>query len=347
MSETDYMLRCLELAKRGAFYVAPNPMVGCVIVNDEKIIGEGYHQRCGQAHAEVNAIASVVDKELLKSSTLYVSLEPCSHYGKTPPCADLIVRMGIPRVVIGMADPNPLVAGRGIEILRQAGVEVVVGIEEEACNELNRRFICFQTKKRPYVVLKWAESADGYIDLLRHERGNGPVRISNEITKATNHERRCEEGAIMVATRTALLDNPHLTVTKWVGPNPVRVLLDRHLKVPREYDIYDGEAVTFILNGEMEGNEGNLRFRTLDFEQPIAPQVLEILYREHISSLIVEGGTQLLNHFIEENLWDECQIERAPLFLGSGVKAPMLNGTWIASNNVADNMMSYYRNHQS
>ena len=162
------------------------------MVNDERIIGEGYHQRCGQAHAEVNAIASVVDKELLKSSTLYVSLEPCSHYGKTPPCADLIVRMGIPRVVIGMTDPNPLVAGRGIEILRQAGVEVVVGIEEEACNELNRRFICFQTKKRPYVVLKWAESADGYIDLLRHERGNGPVRISNEITKATNHERRCE-----------------------------------------------------------------------------------------------------------------------------------------------------------
>ena len=237
-----YMSRCLQLAAMAEGQTSPNPMVGAVIVLDGKIIGEGYHHRAGEPHAEPNAIASVVDEGLLKEATMYVSLEPCSHWGKTPPCADLIVRKGLKRVVIATLDPNPKVAGRGVKILKDAGIDVTVGVLEEEARWLNRRFMTVQEKGRPYVILKWAETEDGIIDVCREEKGNGPIRISNSVTKTLNHQVRVEEDAIMVATKTALLDDPHLTVTKWTGKNPVRVLLDRSLRVPANYRIFDDAA---------------------------------------------------------------------------------------------------------
>jgi diaminohydroxyphosphoribosylaminopyrimidine deaminase/5-amino-6-(5-phosphoribosylamino)uracil reductase len=241
-----YMMRCLQLAAMAEGQTSPNPMVGAVIVYDGKIIGEGYHHRAGEPHAEPNAIASVRDEALLKEATMYVSLEPCSHWGKTPPCADLIVRKGLKRVVIATLDPNPKVAGRGVKILQDAGIEVTVGVMEKEARWLNRRFMTVQEKRRPYVILKWAETADGIIDVCRKEKGSGPIKISNSVTKTLNHQVRVEEDAIMVATKTALLDDPHLTVTKWTGKNPVRVLLDRTLRVPADYRIFDGAAKTIV-----------------------------------------------------------------------------------------------------
>ena len=241
-----YMMRCLQLAAMAEGQTSPNPMVGAVIVYDGRIIGEGYHHRAGEPHAEPNAIASVADESLLKEATMYVSLEPCSHWGKTPPCADLIVRKGLKRVVIATLDPNPKVAGRGVKILQDAGIEVVVGVMEEEARWLNRRFMTVQEKRRPYVILKWAETVDGIIDVCRKEKGSGPIKISNSVTKTLNHQVRVEEDAIMVATKTALLDDPHLTVTKWTGRNPVRVLLDRTLRVPMDYRIFDDAARTIV-----------------------------------------------------------------------------------------------------
>ncbi len=241
-----YMMRCLQLAAMAEGQTSPNPMVGAVIVYDGRIIGEGYHHRAGEPHAEPNAIASVKDESLLREATMYVSLEPCSHWGKTPPCADLIVRKGLKRVVIATLDPNPKVAGRGVKILQDAGIEVTVGVMEEEARWLNRRFMTVQEKHRPYVILKWAETEDGIIDVCREEKGGGPIKISNSVTKTLNHQVRVEEDAIMVATKTALLDDPHLTVTKWTGKNPVRVLLDRSLRVPADYRIFDEAARTIV-----------------------------------------------------------------------------------------------------
>ena len=258
-----YMMRCLQLAAMAEGQTSPNPMVGAVIVHDGRIIGEGYHHRAGEPHAEPNAIASVKDESLLREATMYVSLEPCSHWGKTPPCADLIVRKGLKRVVIATLDPNPKVAGRGVKILQDAGIEVTVGVMEEEARWLNRRFMTVQEKHRPYVILKWAETEDGIIDVCRDSLYKplsptdsspnleehlkcGPIKISSSVTKTLNHQVRVEEDAIMVATKTALLDDPHLTVTKWTGRNPVRVLLDRSLRVPADYRIFDGAAKTIV-----------------------------------------------------------------------------------------------------
>ena len=254
-----YMMRCLQLATMAEGQTSPNPMVGAVIVYDGKIIGEGYHHRAGEPHAEPNAIASVRDEALLKEATMYVSLEPCSHWGKTPPCADLIVRKGLKRVVIATLDPNPKVAGRGVKILQDAGIEVTVGVMEKEARWLNRRFMTVQEKRRPYVILKWAETADGIIDVCRKEKGNGPIKISNSVTKTLNHQVRVEEDAIMVATKTALLDDPHLTVTKWTGKNPVRVLLDRTLRVPANYRIFDGAAKTIVFTNAQYADPSVLR----------------------------------------------------------------------------------------
>ena len=254
-----YMMRCLQLAAMAEGQTSPNPMVGAVIVHDGKIIGEGYHHRAGEPHAEPNAIASVKDESLLREATMYVSLEPCSHWGKTPPCADLIVRKGLKRVVIATLDPNPKVAGRGVKILQDAGIEVTVGVMEKEARWLNRRFMTVQEKRRPYVILKWAETADGIIDVCRKEKGSGPIKISNSVTKTLNHQVRVEEDAIMVATKTALLDDPHLTVTKWTGKNPVRVLLDRTLRVPANYRIFDEAAKTIVFTNAQCADPSVLR----------------------------------------------------------------------------------------
>ena len=326
---------------------ATDPMVGCVIVHNDKMIAEGYHRRYGEAHAEVNAIAQVQDESLLAECTAYVTLEPCSHYGKTPPCCDLIIAKGIKQVVVGMVDPNPKVSGRGIERMRAAGIQVEVGVMEEACRRVNRRFITAQTLHRPYVMLKWAQSADGYIDLLRSNNSTPPVRISNDITKTLNHQIRTQEGAIMVATNTAMLDNPRLTAEKWSGDNPLRVLLDASLRVPRDYNIFNEEAATLVINTQVERREKNIEYARINFQEPIVPQILELLHRRSINSLIVEGGTQLLNTFIESNLWDECRIETAPILLHDGVKAPVIDGTWIGTEQVDNNIMTYFKNHNN
>ena len=336
-----YMMRCLQLAAMAEGQTSPNPMVGAVIVYDGKIIGEGYHHRAGEPHAEPNAIASVRDEALLKEATMYVSLEPCSHWGKTPPCADLIVRKGLKRVVIATLDPNPKVAGRGVKILQDAGIEVTVGVMEKEARWLNRRFMTVQEKRRPYVILKWAETADGIIDVCRKEKGSGPIKISNSVTKTLNHQVRVEEDAIMVATKTALLDDPHLTVTKWTGKNPVRVLLDRTLRVPADYRIFDEAAKTIVFTNAQCTTRGlepwrkmhnaqcvdpsvlrtpplkqgrnigdNVEFVGIDFEGDVVRAVMDELYKRGIMSIIIEGGAQWLQTVIDSGLWDEARVER-------------------------------------
>lgn len=320
-----YMSRCLQLAQQAEGHTAPNPMVGAVIVCDGVMIGEGYHHRCGEPHAEVNAIRSVNDQNLLMKSTLYVNLEPCSHYGKTPPCAQLIIDKKIPRVVVGMGDPNPKVNGRGIQMLREAGVEVVENVLNQQCHILNKRFVTMYTKKRPFVILKWAQTQDGFIDAWRTTSEIPPLRISNEVTKTLNHQIRSIESAILVGTNTALLDNPHLTARKLNTRNPVRMVVDKSLRVPSDYRIYDQTTPTVIFTDKMVENKTNITFVKLDFSKAIVPQIVDYLYQVNLSSLIVEGGTQLLQAFIDANLWDEVYIETSPEIIGAGVKAPNIS----------------------
>lgn len=320
----QYMERSLQIAGYGIGEVAPNPMVGCVIVHEEKIIGEGYHRKYGEAHAEVNAIASVSDESLLRNSTLYVTLEPCSHYGKTPPCAELIISKKIPRVVIGTLDPNPCVAGRGVRILEAAGVEVVTGILEERCLEQNKRFFTYFTKHRPFVYLKWAQTADHFMDYVRESAEQTPLTISNGTTKALNHKIRTEESAILVGYMTALLDNPHLTARNWSGNNPLRLCLDREAKLPKSHHLLDGSTPTVIFTSAVVESSSNLTYARIDFEKSVPAQILKWLRAHHINSLIVEGGQRMLQSFIDEGLWDECQIETNNVCIGSGIAAPKI-----------------------
>lgn len=326
MEEEKYIKRCIQLAKNGLCNVAPNPMVGAVIVCDGRIIGEGYHIRHGEAHAEVNAIHSVKDTSLLKQSTIYVSLEPCSHYGKTPPCADLIIEKQIPRIVIGCQDPFSQVSGRGIKKLRDAGREVIVGVLEQECRHLIRRFITFNTLKRPYVTLKWAESADHFID--RERMDGNPVVLSSSLSSMLVHKKRAETDAIMVGKRTALLDNPSLTVRNWYGNHPVRVVLDRTLSLPDTLRLFDGNVPTLIFTEKEHPDQSNLTFIKIDFTQDILPQIMCVLYQRKIQSLLIEGGRQLLQTFIDSNFWDEAFVERCPVKLHSGVKAPEISNNF-------------------
>ena len=326
MEEEKYMRRCIELAKNGLCNVAPNPTVGAVIVCDGRIIGEGYHVRCGEAHAEVNAIRSVKDESLLKRSTIYVSLEPCSHYGKTPPCADLIIEKQIPRIVIGCRDPFSKVAGRGIQKLQNAGREVIVGVLEEECLHLIRRFITFNTLRRPFITLKWAESADQFIDIERID-GN-PVLLSSPLTSMLVHKKRAENTAIMVGRRTVLLDNPSLTVRNWYGRNPIRIVLDRNLSLPNDLQIFNGEVPTLVFTEKEHPEEKSVSYITIDFAHNPLNQIMEELYQRNIQSLLVEGGSQLLQSFIDNELWDEAYIEKCPKRLYSGVKAPEISNNF-------------------
>lgn len=305
MEDEKYMRRCIQLAYNGLCNTAPNPMVGAVIVHNGQIIGEGYHVRCGQAHAEVNAIRSVKNPDLLKESTIYVSLEPCAHYGKTPPCADLIIEKQIPRIVIGCQDPFAKVAGKGIQKLRDAGREVIVGVLEEECLQLNRRFITFHTRKRPFITLKWAESADGFIDRLRTE--GTPTILSSPLTGMLVHKLRTEHAAILIGTDTARLDNPRLNVRHWYGSTPVRITIDRHHRLSQDLNLFDGSQPTLVYVKE------NLS------------EILKDLYERQLQSLLVEGGRQLLQSFINAGLWDEIIVEETSLILGEGVKAPQLS----------------------
>lgn len=320
-NDEKYMMRCIQLAQNGKLGAAPNPMVGAVVVCDGRIIGEGYHAKCGEAHAEVNAINSVKDESLLHRSTLYVSLEPCAHYGKTPPCAKLIVSKGIPKVVIGCQDPFSKVAGKGIEILKQAGCEVVVGVLEKACQDLNKAFFTVQLKHRPFITLKWAQSADGFMDV---ERNDGePVKLSSPLTQLIAHKRRAEHQAIIVGTQTARLDNPSLNVRDWCGPQPLRIVIDKDLTLPRHLHLFDGSQPTLVVTEKNETIAGAMTLQ-VDFNQSILPQLMEELQRRNIQSLLVEGGSKLLQSFIDEGLWDEAYVEHCPQVLGHGILSPSL-----------------------
>ncbi|OFX62161.1 MAG: riboflavin biosynthesis protein RibD [Bacteroidetes bacterium GWB2_41_8] len=329
------MQRCLDLAQLGMGDVAPNPMVGCVIVHDGIIIGEGYHEKYGQAHAEVNAIRSVKNPELLPKSTLYVSLEPCAHFGKTPPCSDLIIENHIPNVVIGTIDPFAEVAGKGIEKMRKAGIEVEVGLLEKKCRTLNRRFFTFHEKKRPYIILKWAQTLDGFIDTDRSETVH-PTWITNALAKRLVHKQRSEEAAILIGTNTAQYDNPALTVREWSGTQPIRMVIDRVARLDPGLQIFDRQSSTWVFtSAEMAGSE-NLEYIRLDFNQNILPQMMDELYRRNILSVIVEGGGKLLNSFIEMNLWDEAFVYTGNQFFGKGVAAPHISGKTLAYRKLDD-----------
>ena len=317
-----YMKRCIELARGGEGYTAPNPMVGSVLVCDGKIIGEGFHREFGGPHAEVHAINSVKNKSLFERSTLYVNLEPCAHHGKTPPCAELIVSKCIPRVVIGSVDPFTKVAGRGIEIMRSAGIEVTTGLLEKECLDLNKRFFTFHTKKRPYIILKWAQTQDGFID---SDRNSGkPVWISNELSRILVHRQRTKEAAILIGTNTALMDNPALTARVWSGRQPVRMALDRQNRLPDSLTIKDGKAPTIIFTETDIESRHNLEFVRIDFSNQLLERMLEFMYSREIQSVIVEGGRQLLQAFIDKNLWDEAFVYTGSCWFGSGIQAPVI-----------------------
>lgn len=322
MNDEKYIKRAIELAKNARATAAPNPMVGAVVVHNGKIIGEGYHVKSGQPHAEVNAIRSVKDKTMLADSTIYVTLEPCAHYGKTPPCAKLIIDMKIPRVVVGCKDPFSEVDGKGIEMLRQAGCSVKVGVLEDECRELIKRFVVFHTEKRPYIQLKWAESADGYMDVLRTD--GTPVVLSNALTSVLTHKRRSEVKAILVGRSTAILDNPSLTVRHWRGENPLRVVIDKDLSVPASSALFDDSAPTIVFNSVINDVVGKTEYVCLDFSGDVLGGVLSFLYSRNIQSLMVEGGAFTLNKFIDKGLWDEAVVEKTRVSLGNGVSAPVM-----------------------
>lgn len=337
-TDEKYIRRCIELARNGMCNAAPNPMVGAVIVRDGKIIGEGYHARCGEGHAEVNAIRSVKNEELLKDSTIYVSLEPCSHYGKTPPCADLIISKGIPRVVVGCVDPFVEVSGRGINKLRNAGIDVKVGVLEDECKNLIKRFVTLNIKKRPYITLKWAESADGFIDIIR-KNGN-PEVLSTPITSMYVHKQRAEHKSILVGRKTALLDNPSLTTRNWYGKNPLRMVIDKDLSLPEDLKLFDRSTPTIVFTSKEKESAENLEYIKLDFGTDILPQIFNILYERKIQSLMVEGGTTLLQSFIDSGSWDEIFVEHSKKILYDGVKSPVIPKGIASFTEIRDGVLS-------
>ena len=339
-----YIKRCLELAKNGLGVTRPNPMVGCVIVSEGIIIGEGFTSPFGGNHAEVNAINSVKNKDFLVSATLYVSLEPCNHYGKTPPCSDLIVKSKIPNVIIGCVDPFVDVAGKGIEKLEKNGCEVVVGVLEEQCIEMNKRFFTFHTKKRPYIVLKWAETKDGFISLLSKRKEAKPVWITNVYSRQLVHKMRMEEQAILVGTTTVVADNPKLDVRDWQGENPIRLVLDANLRIPKNFNVLDGSIKTIVFTENKKGDTENLIYKEIDFSVPIAQQICAVLYELEIQSVFIEGGAQTLQTFIDANLWDEALVFVGDVTFTKGLKAPILIGKEISRQSILSDTLKILKN---
>ncbi|REH48739.1 diaminohydroxyphosphoribosylaminopyrimidine deaminase [Tenacibaculum gallaicum] len=352
MNHEKYIQRCLQLAKKGVGTTRPNPSVGAIIVHNSKIIGEGFTSPYGGSHAEVNAINSVQNQELLKEATIYVTLEPCSHHGKTPPCADLIIKKGIPNIVIGCIDTNSLVSGKGIERLRKAGRNVIVGVCEEACKEHHKRFFTVQNKKRPYIILKWAETKDGFIAPLTKDEQK-PVWISNKYSQQLVHKWRSEEHAILVGTNTVIADNPSLTVRSWKGNNPVRVVIDKNLRIPSEVTVFDEDVQTIIITeAEKEisviSNDSEksqkLIYEQIDFSSQVAKQICEVLHKHQIQSVIIEGGAQTLQTFIDANLWDEAKVFIGDVSFGEGVKRPIINTKLSSEEKIDNDILRIYRN---
>jgi diaminohydroxyphosphoribosylaminopyrimidine deaminase/5-amino-6-(5-phosphoribosylamino)uracil reductase len=345
-THAPFMQRCLYLAGLGTGFTAPNPMVGAVLVHEDRIIGEGYHRQYGGPHAEVNCIQSVqaADRSLISSSTMYVSLEPCCHYGKTPPCTDLIIRERIPNLVIGCRDPFSEVNGKGIERLKSNGVQVEYPVLEEPAKEMNRRFFTFHEQQRPYVILKWAESVNHKI---AGEQGNR-IHISNAWSDRYVHKWRSEESAILIGTTTALRDNPQLTNRLWTGKNPVRIVLDRELKLPDSLKILDGESPTIILNGKKESQSGNLLFKKINRDAGI-PVILSALHSSQILSVLVEGGAKLLQSFIQSGIWDEIRIiTNQEMEIPEGLSSPAFrNAKLVKSEMFGSDTIRIYRNNLS
>ena len=319
-----YIKRCIELAKLGLGNTYPNPLVGSVIVYKDKIIGEGYHKKCGEAHAEVNAVNSVKDKSLLKHSTIYVNLEPCSHIGRTPACSTMIIANKIPKVVIGSIDTFSKVSGKGVEMLKNAGIDVTVGVLNNECRKLNKRFFTFHEKKRPYIILKWAQTKDGFIDIIRTKKNQKGEWITNELSRALVHKWRAEESAIMVGTDTANMDNPSLNIREWSGENPIRISIDRNLRLPQNLNILDNTIATIIYNEKKNSKSENTEYVKINFEDNILEKIMTNLHSRDIQSIIIEGGEKLLNSFIEQNLWDEARIFTGNKYFKKGVKAPKI-----------------------
>jgi len=319
------MQRAIQIAQNGLGTTRPNPMVGAVIVYNNKIIAEGFTSKHGGSHAEVNAINAVTDQSVLEKSTIYVTLEPCSHYGKTPPCSDLIIHHKIPNVVIGCIDDNPKVAGKGIKRLMDSGCKVTVGVLEDKCKMLHKRFFAFHNKKRPYIILKWAETNDGFIaPAFKNEQK--PIWITNKLSRQLVHKWRAEEQAILVGTSTVIKDNPSLTVRDWTGENPIRVVLDKNSLLSNEYNVFNNDA------------------ETLTFKDHTLKQVCDHLYKQNINSIIIEGGSKTLQLFIDEKLWDEARIFKGKIDFNDGVKAPKISGLLTSEEKILDDTLRIYRN---
>lgn len=324
------MRRCIELGKKALGSSAPNPMVGSLITHQDKIIGEGFTSQYGGPHAEVNAINSVADISLLKEATLYVTLEPCSHYGKTPPCADLIIKNNLQKVIIGVQDPNIKVSGRGIKKLEEAGCEVLLGVLEDECRKHHKRFFTLQEKHRAYIILKWSETKDGFIapNADKRRAKPEPYWISNPYARQRVHQWRSEEQAILVGTNTVLEDNPRLDVRSWKGTSPIRIIIDKALKLPMDLNIYDKSIRTIILTqvkDETKFQEG-LEYGFIDFEKNLAEETCRILFQKNVTSVLIEGGALTLATFIKAGLWDEARIITGDIVFGTGTKAPHIEG---------------------
>lgn len=362
------MQRCLQIAKNGIGTTRPNPSVGAVVVLNDIVIGEGFTSAYGNNHAEVNAIHSVGDKNRLKEATIYVTLEPCSHFGKTPPCADLIVKHQFKNVVIGCVDSNSLVAGKGIERLKNAGINVIVGVLENECKEHHKRFFTVQHKQRPYIILKWAETNNGLVAPIRHyeqsevisksikrlpqqinllRNDTQPIWISNQYSQQLVHKWRSEEHAILVGTNTVIADNPKLNVRSWTGNNPVRIVLDRSLRIPNNANIFDGNLKTIVLiekREERKKNRANVVFEEIDFTKNIAKQICEVMHKHQIQSVIIEGGTQTLQTFFEADLWDEARIFIGENEFEKGVKAPNIFGKLVSETMIKGDVLKIIAN---
>jgi len=361
----------LQIAQNGIGTTRPNPSVGAVIVHQQKIIGEGFTSTYGGNHAEVNAVNAVKNKALLKEATIYVTLEPCAHFGKTPPCADLLVKHQFENVVIGCIDTNSLVAGKGIERLQNAGIHVTVGVLEAECKEHHKRFFTNQNKKRPYIILKWAETKDGFIypelnsgshenfqstqeskkrlvhqkNLFRYD--NHPIWISNKYSQQLVHKLRAKEHAILVGTNTVIADNPKLNVRSWTGNHPIRIVLDRNLRIPRNSNIYDGSIKTIIITDKRQKTKDerqNLMFEFIDFENNIAQQICDVLQKHKLQSVIIEGGTQTLQTFIDANLWDEAFVFSGENTFGNGIKAPIFTPKITSEERIKNDILKIYTN---
>lgn len=342
----NYIQRCIDIGKNGLGTTAPNPMVGCVIVYKQKIIGEGFTSPYGGAHAEINAINSVENQSLLSESTLYVTLEPCSHYGKTPPCADAIIKFKIPKVVIGTIDTHSKVGGKGIQMLKEEGCEVIVGVLETKVKNHHKRFFMFHNKKRPYIILKWAQSSDGFL-APSFKNENKPVWITSQISRQLVHKWRAEEQAILVGTNTVIDDDPSLTVRNWYGKNPIRIILDRNSRLPKEATVFDTNAPTIIIKEHSNCPSiatHNYTEKFINWSKPIAHQISSLLFEQDINSVIIEGGRQTLQTFIDENLWDEARVFIGPTSFSSGTIAPHYLGSLQHEEHLLNDTLKIYVN---